>query len=225
MSFVADLRVVLEGRDFRRLFGTRLVSQFSDGIFQFGVAGFAFFSPENQTTRPGASPPGWPSCCCRTRILGPFVGVFIDRWSRRQILMVAPLVRGALLLVAAALVAADVPDPFFYAAALGVLGVNRFFLAALGASLPHVVPAGPADGRQRGHAHLRHRAHLRRRGLRLPAAELFGSGDPAYGGAAGRLRPRLRAQRADRQDHGQRRCSARPTTRTGRRPARPYATC
>ena len=43
MSFVADLRVVLEGRDFRRLFSTRLVSQFSDGIFQFGVAGFADF--------------------------------------------------------------------------------------------------------------------------------------------------------------------------------------
>ena len=55
-------------------------------------------------------------------ILGPFVGVFIDRWSRRQILVIAPLVRGALLLVTAALVVADVPDPVFYAAALGVLG-------------------------------------------------------------------------------------------------------
>ncbi|MFD2356892.1 MFS transporter [Nonomuraea ferruginea] len=73
-------------------------------------------------------------------VLGPFVGVFIDRWSRRQILMIAPIVRGALLLGAAALVAADVPDPVFYMAALAVLGVNRFFLAALGASLPHVVP-------------------------------------------------------------------------------------
>lgn len=140
MSFVADLRVVLRGRDFRRLFGTRLVSQFSDGIFQFGVAGFAFFSPESQTTALQVAA-GLAVLLLPYSILGPFVGVFIDRWSRRQILVVAPIVRGALLLVAAGLVAADVPDAVFYGAALGVLGVNRFFLAALGASLPHVVPA------------------------------------------------------------------------------------
>ncbi|MEU4232780.1 MFS transporter [Nonomuraea sp. NPDC026600] len=139
MSFVADLRVVQKGRDFRRLFGTRLVSQFSDGIFQFGVAGFAFFSPESQTTALQVAA-GLAVLLLPYSILGPFVGVFIDRWSRRQILVVAPLVRGALLLVAAALVAVGVPDPVFYAAALGVLAVNRFFLAALGASLPHVVP-------------------------------------------------------------------------------------
>ncbi|GAB2960471.1 MFS transporter [Nonomuraea fastidiosa] len=139
MSFVADLRTVLRGRDFRRLFGTRLVSQFSDGIFQFGVTGFAFFSPENQTTAIEVAA-GLAVLLLPYSVLGPFVGVFIDRWSRRQILMVAPFVRGALLLVAAALVASDVPDPAFYAAALAVLGVNRFFLAALGASLPHVVP-------------------------------------------------------------------------------------
>lgn len=139
MSFVADLRVVLQGRDYRRLFGTRLVSQFSDGIFQFGVAGFAFFSPEKQTTALEVAA-GLAVLLLPYSILGPFVGVFIDRWSRRQILVIAPLVRGVLLLVAAALVAADTPDELFFAAALGVLGVNRFFLAALGASLPHVVP-------------------------------------------------------------------------------------
>ncbi|NUR93010.1 MAG: MFS transporter [Nonomuraea sp.] len=140
MSFVADLRVVLAGRDFRRLFGTRLVSQFSDGIFQFGVAGFAFFNPEKQTTALEVAA-GLAVLLLPYSILGPFVGVFIDRWSRRQILMIAPLVRGVLLVGAAVLVAADVPDAVFYAAALGVLAVNRFFLAALGASLPHVVPA------------------------------------------------------------------------------------
>ncbi|WP_433248090.1 MFS transporter [Streptosporangium sp. CA-135522] len=140
MSFVSDLRVVLEGRDFRRLFGTRLVSQFSDGIFQFAVAGFAFFSPEKSTSAVEIAA-GLAVLLLPYSILGPFAGVFIDRWSRRQILVIAPLVRGALLLVAAVLVAAGAPDALFYAAALAVLGVNRFFLAALGASLPHVVPA------------------------------------------------------------------------------------
>jgi MFS family permease len=140
VSFVADLRVVLRGRDFRRLFGTRLISQFSDGIFQFAVTGFAFFSPENQTTALEVAA-GLAVLLLPYSVLGPFVGVFIDRWSRRQILMVAPFVRGVLLLVAAGLVAADAPDAAFYGAALAVLGVNRFFLAALGASLPHVVPS------------------------------------------------------------------------------------
>ncbi|MFF5205210.1 MFS transporter [Streptosporangium sp. NPDC000396] len=140
MSFVSDLRVVLEGRGFRRLFATRLVSQFSDGIFQFAVAGFAFFNPDKSTNAAEIAA-GLAVLLLPYSILGPFVGVFIDRWSRRQILVIAPLVRGALLLVTAALLAANAPDVLFYTVALAVLGVNRFFLAALGASLPHVVPA------------------------------------------------------------------------------------
>ncbi|GLW12478.1 MFS transporter [Microtetraspora sp. NBRC 13810] len=140
MSYVSDLRLVLQGRDFRRLFGTRLVSQFSDGVFQFGVAGYAFFSPEQQTTAVQVAT-GLAVLLLPYSVLGPFAGVFIDRWSRRQILVIAPIIRCALLMVAALLVATGAPDGWFYAAALGVLGVNRFFLAALGASLPHVVPA------------------------------------------------------------------------------------
>ncbi|MEV8635563.1 MFS transporter [Streptosporangium sp. NPDC051023] len=140
MSFVSDLRVLLEGQDFRRLFGTRLMSQFSDGIFQFAVTGFAFFSPEKSTSAVQIAT-GLAVLFLPYSVLGPFAGVFIDRWSRRQILVVAPVIRGVLMLVAASLVVAGVPDGFFYAAALAVLGVNRFFLAALGASLPHVVPA------------------------------------------------------------------------------------
>ncbi|MEV0582507.1 MFS transporter [Nonomuraea sp. NPDC050310] len=139
MSFVADLRVVLRGRGFRRLFGTRLVSQFSDGIFQFSVLGFAFFNPEKHTSAMDVAL-GFAVLLLPYSVLGPFVGVFIDRWSRRQILVVAPLVRGGLLLLTAVLLLAGIPDGIFYGLALCVLGVNRFFLAALSAALPHVVP-------------------------------------------------------------------------------------
>lgn len=140
MSYVSDLRVVLRGQNFRRLFATRLVSQFSDGIFQLAVGGYAFFSPERQASATAIAA-GLAVLLLPYSVLGPFVGVFIDRWSRRQILVIAPFVRGALLLLTACLVAAGAPDAVFYAAALGVLAVNRFFLAALGASLPHVVPS------------------------------------------------------------------------------------
>ncbi|TLP66709.1 MFS transporter [Microbispora triticiradicis] len=139
MSYVSDLRVVLRGRNFRRLFATRLVSQFSDGIFQLAVGGYAFFSPERQASAADIAA-GLAVLLLPYSVLGPFVGVFIDRWSRRQILVIAPFVRGTLLVLAACLVLAGTSDVVFYVAALGVLAVNRFFLAALGASLPHVVP-------------------------------------------------------------------------------------
>ncbi|GGO25219.1 MFS transporter [Microbispora rosea subsp. aerata] len=140
MSYVSDLRVVLRGRNFRRLFATRLVSQFSDGIFQLAVGGYAFFSPERQASATAIAA-GLAVLLLPYSILGPFVGVFIDRWSRRQILVIAPIVRGLLLVLAACFVAAGAPDGVFYLAALGVLAVNRFFLSALSAALPHVVPA------------------------------------------------------------------------------------
>jgi len=139
MSYVSDLRTVLRGRDFRRFFATRLFSQCSDGIFQFAVVGFAFFTPEKQTSAADAAA-AFGVLLLPYSILGPFVGVFIDRWSRRQILVIVPFVRGLLLLLAAALVAIETPRGYFYVCALAILGVNRFFLAALGASLPHVVP-------------------------------------------------------------------------------------
>ena len=140
MSYVSDLRVVLRGRDFRRLFATRLVSQFSDGIFQFAVGGYAFFSPERQASatahRGGprrAAPALQRPRPLRRGVHRPLVAAADPRHRAGR--------AGALLVLAAALVAAGASDAVFYAAALGVLAVNRFFLSALGASLPHVVPS------------------------------------------------------------------------------------
>src|SRR5262249_4003084 len=61
-------------------------------------------------------------------------------WSRRQILVWSALVRAAFVALAATLVGSGVRGLPLYAASLLVLGVNRFFLASLSASLPHVVP-------------------------------------------------------------------------------------
>jgi MFS family permease len=70
-------------------------------------------------------------------LVGPFAGVWLDRWSRRQVLVLANVVRAGLVLAVAALVLAGVEGPGFYTAGLLVFSVNRFVLSALSAGLPH----------------------------------------------------------------------------------------
>jgi MFS family permease len=139
-SFAADLRAVVRRRDFRRLFSTRLVSQAGDGAFQVGLATLVFFSAERSATA-GAAAAAFALAFLPYTVVGPFAGVLLDRWRRRQIMLVANLVRTGLVLVVAALVVHGSVGLTLSLLVLACLSVNRFFLAGLGASLPHVVPA------------------------------------------------------------------------------------
>ncbi len=139
VPFVSDLRTVLRGRGFRRLFAVRLVSQGSDGAFQAALASLVFFSPERAATAHAAAAAFAVSVLPYT-IVGPFAGVLLDHWRRRQVLLSANVIRTGMVVGVALLVANHVVGPVLYAAALACLSVNRFFLSGLGASLPHVVP-------------------------------------------------------------------------------------
>jgi MFS family permease len=141
-SFLADLRGILARRDFRRLFATRLVSQAGDGMFTAGLGSYVFF---NNTTfpNPASAASAFAVLYLPYSLIGPFAGVFIDRWSRRQILVWSALIRSAFVALTASLVAAGSLGVPLYAAVLAVLGANRFFLSSLSAALPHVV--GPDE--------------------------------------------------------------------------------
>jgi MFS family permease len=136
---VADLRVVLTEWGFRRLFATRLVSQTGDGIVTAGVGTYVFF---NATTfpNPAAAATAFTVLYVPYSLVGPFAGVLIDRWSRRQILVLSAVVRSVFVAATAAVMATGSRGVLLYACVLLVLGVNRFFLASLSAALPHVVP-------------------------------------------------------------------------------------
>jgi hypothetical protein len=138
--FVADLVRVLRSRDFRRLFATRLLSQGADGVFQAGLAGMIFFSPERATKATDVAAAFAVSILPYT-VVGPFAGVLLDRWRRRQVLLVTSLLRSLLAAAVALLSALAPPGPALYLAVLVCLSINRFFLSGLGAALPHVVPA------------------------------------------------------------------------------------
>jgi MFS family permease len=133
-----SVRHLLPRRDFRRLLATRLLSQFGDGVFQAALAGTLLFNPQ-RAADPIDVAAGFAILLLPYSFVGPFAGVWLDRWSRRQVLLRANVLRAGLVAVVAALVFGAVEGTGFYVAGLAVFSVNRFILAALSASLPHTV--------------------------------------------------------------------------------------
>jgi len=136
---IRELGELLRLRDFRNLFAVRLVSQTGDGIFEVGLATLFFFSPENASTATGVAA-AFAVLLLPFTMVGPWAGVLLDRWRRRQVLFVANLVRVAITLGLAVILLTGGLGPAVYVLALLNLSVNRFLLSALSASLPRVVP-------------------------------------------------------------------------------------
>jgi MFS family permease len=133
-----DLRAILSKGGFRRLLLVRLLSQLADGWFQAGLAGSLLFNPTKQSSALAIAT-GFAILLLPYSLLGPFLGVFLDRWDRRASLALANLARSVLVVPAVALIWMGDQGPRFALAALAVIAVNRFFLAGLSASLPKVV--------------------------------------------------------------------------------------
>ena len=138
MPVVRDLRVLLRFRDFRRLLTVRLLSQGADGVYQIALAAYVVFSPEKQTSATAIAS-AMAVLLLPYSLVGPFAGVLLDRWRRRQVFLYGNLVRALLASATAVLILSDVPDWLFYVSALCVTAVNRFVLSGLSAALPRVV--------------------------------------------------------------------------------------
>jgi MFS family permease len=138
-----NVRAVLAGRGFRRLLGVRLVSQVADGWFQAGLGGSIFFAPEKHTNAVAIAV-GFAVLLLPYSLIGPYVGVFLDRWSRRTALYVTNALRGLLVPAVVLIIwtgSADRPwlTTCLVVVALVIIGLDRFFLAGVSASIPHVV--------------------------------------------------------------------------------------
>jgi MFS family permease len=142
VEFARSLRQLWHHLYFRRLLAVRVATQSSDGLLQIALASYVLFSPERQPDAVSIA-----TVLAITllpfSVLGPFVGVVLDRWSRRQILVGVDLTRSMLALTLAALVATGLRsgavETAFYGAVLLAMSLNRFLLAALSASLPHTI--------------------------------------------------------------------------------------
>ncbi|KAA0933628.1 MFS transporter [Streptomyces apricus] len=138
MAVVGDLRVLLRFQNFRRLLAVRLLSQGADGVYQIALATYVVFSPEKQTSATAIAS-AMAVLLLPYSLVGPFAGVLLDRWRRRQVFLYGNLLRALLASLTAVLMLSGVPDWLFYASALCVTAVNRFVLAGLSAALPRVV--------------------------------------------------------------------------------------
>ncbi len=130
---------LMHNRGFLKLFGTRLTGSVGDGILQAALATFVLFSPERQPT-PLAIAASFGILLLPYSFIGPFAGVFLDRWRRRQVLVFANWLRavttvGVILVVATGRVGVELG-----LIVLATLGLGRFVLSGLSAALPHVVP-------------------------------------------------------------------------------------
>ena len=132
------LRSVLASHNFRRLYSTRLAGQFGDGLLQSALATFVLFSPERQpdAVRVAAA---FAILLLPYSFIGPFAGVLLDRWRRRNVLVRANLLKALLTMPIIVVVGAGQADLILGFFVLTVLGVGRFILAGLSASMPHVV--------------------------------------------------------------------------------------
>ena len=133
-----DWRRLLDFPAFRALLRTRMTGQFSDGVLQAALTAFVLFSPERQPSATAIAI-SFTILLLPYSLIGPFIGVLLDRWSRQRVLVVTNLIRAATVACAAILVAGGQVGIWFVLLVLVALALNRLLLAALSASIPHTV--------------------------------------------------------------------------------------
>ncbi|MGN6473880.1 MAG: MFS transporter [Mycobacteriales bacterium] len=134
-----QLRELFGQQWFTTLLAARLLSQTADGLFQVSLYGALLFNPEHHT-QPAEIAGGLVLLVLPYSLVGPFAGVFLDRWRRQRVLSGGATLHGGLAALSAVMLATVGSGSVgFDIAAFGALAVNRFYLAAQSAALPHVV--------------------------------------------------------------------------------------
>lgn len=139
LSRLADaVRRTLKQRDLSFLLGSQFAAQAADGLAQAVIFDALVLDPLEQDT-PGRILAVAALTLLPYSLLSPFLGVLVDRWSRRKLLTGTNYVRGVALLVFPIWSRALPEESALYVAALFLLGVGRLFLTTKGAALPVVL--------------------------------------------------------------------------------------
>ncbi|MBC7188731.1 MFS transporter, partial [Candidatus Aerophobetes bacterium] len=133
---------VLENRDFLLLWSGEIISQFGDRLAQIALVGIYLAHTRGMSV--GRSVPLMSSLfffsTLPVLIFGPFAGFFVDRWSRRNTLMMADFVRAGLVLVVPLFQLELKSIYYIYAVIFAVFAATCFFNPAKLAFIPALVP-------------------------------------------------------------------------------------
>jgi MFS family permease len=121
-----------------KLLQVRWTGQLTDGMFQSALASFILFSPERQPDAVKAAL-AFAVVLLPYSIVGPYVGIFLDRFSRKRVVQLANLFRAFDLLVIAYLIYKGSTGIILTLFVLISFGANRLILAGLSAGLPLLV--------------------------------------------------------------------------------------
>ena len=120
------------------ILGARWSGQIGDGIFQSALASFVLFSPERQPSAVSAAT-AFAVVLLPYSLIGPYAGIFLDRFSRQRTVAIANAIRALVLLAIALLVSSSQTGVWLTFLVLIAFGINRLILAGLSAGLPLVV--------------------------------------------------------------------------------------
>ncbi len=126
------------GGKLKDLLSVRWLGQIGDGIFQSSLASFVLFSPERQPNAVSAAT-AFAVVLLPYSLVGPYAGVFLDRFSRQRIVQFSNLVRATDLLLIAVLIKSGATGVPLTLLVLAAFGINRLILAGLSAGLPLIV--------------------------------------------------------------------------------------
>ena len=91
------------GSKLPKILTIRWLGQIGDGIFQSALASFVLFSPERQPNAVGAAT-AFAVVLLPYSFVGPYAGVFLDRFSRQRIVQFSNFIRATDLALIAILI-------------------------------------------------------------------------------------------------------------------------
>ena len=127
-----------KGSRLNRILTVRWSGQLTDGLFQSALASFVLFSPERAPDAVSAAL-AFAVVLLPYSLIGPYVGTFLDRFSRQRIIRNCNYIRAVNLLIIAYLVNIGATGIILTIFVLLAFGVNRLILAGLSAGLPLLV--------------------------------------------------------------------------------------
>jgi MFS family permease len=132
------IRALLAERDFRVLIGAQVLAQAADGLAQAALTYELVLEPLQEGT-PGRILGLFVLTLLPYSMISPFMGVFVDRWPRRGLLVWTNVVRAVLLISLPAWSPAVGGDGELLGTLLVILAFGRLFLTTKGAVLPAVL--------------------------------------------------------------------------------------